>query len=524
MPTPTTWNTFSLQAAMQGVRVGFQNSTNVFDDTATGVLDKWQSKELTSEGEVVQYRVIIKDITVYCNESGVPYDTTGVAAAFPGYTTSALKLYQPEGASTRDTGAKNVTRAIIGGEDSDGNAVISSLEPRDYYAMHILAHMLRNIAKPDQSDVGNITYFCSAAYRWAQGMMNAAAAARTNIPVAQDEVNMRGASTLDQLVEKLTEAIEGGGGGGGTDPNAVHYYNLENGDVKIDGYLEAQQLNANWLLLWDQDSQYESDPYEHYLSVDNDVLKLDGDAVTTKLKINGSPATVISPDSDGAITIIGTGGTTVTAGNNSITINSSGGGGGWSPSQGGSQITNEDIATGAVTNANISSAAANRIQKNKLHDNVGDNYVSTSSITRLLTVLRNINIPIIGSVDTNSHKFLFWSPVAYVDSASGIGSGTKYFYYNGQFDIQGSSSKVVNPILVSVNTVISLCVQTYNNQALVWVYNSASGPTTGPVISYNSDIEAIENAARNLITHSSSSGTTAEKTKDELEVDLFVSP
>lgn len=400
----STWNTFSLQAAMQGVRVGFQNSTNVFDDTATGVLDKWQSKELTSEGEVVQYRVIIKDITVYCNESGVPYDTTGVAAAFPGYTTSALKLYQPEGASTRDTGAKNVTRAIIGGEDSDGNAVISSLEPRDYYAMHILAHMLRNIAKPDQSDVGNITYFCSAAYRWAQGMMNAAAAARTNIPVAQDEVNMRGASTLDQLVEKLTEAIEGGGGGGGTDPNAVHYYNLENGDVKIDGYLEAQQLNANWLLLWDQDSQYESDPYEHYLSVDNDVLKLDGSPV--------------------------------------------GGGGGWTPNNG-STVDTVDMADGAVTTAKINSKA---VTNAKLNDNVNASYLSFTDACNLGNVVAGVTKGVFNVKRTVERGTGIATHVFYITrmltSTDPFGSGEYFFVKTGSQTVQGIS----NPLFYHVKS------------------------------------------------------------------------
>lgn len=450
MPTPTTWNTFSLQAAMQGVRVGFQNSTNVFDDTATGVLDKWQSKELTSEGEVAQYRVIIKDITVYCNESGVPYDTTGVAAAFPGYTTSALKLYQPEGASTRDTGAKNVTRALIGGEDLDGNAVISSLEPRDYYAMHILAHMLRNIAKPDQSDVGNITYFCSAAYRWAQGMMNAAAAARTNIPVAQDEVNMRGASTLDQLVEKLTEAIEGGGGGGGTDPNAVHYYNLENGDVKIDGYLEAQQLNANWLLLWDQDSQYESDPYEHYLSVDNDVLKLDGSPV--------------------------------------------GGGGGWTPNNG-STVDTVDMADGAVTTAKISSKA---VTNGKLADEVKDTYISVTSLNNFFSALNNVIGTTFIKQLLSTHQYMFWVYPTHIDT---LGSNAMFLFYAGT--ISGCRyGNLTNPVLYYTGSTLQVCVLVSgSSDPVYWTFSPSRTECAQTSIQYSIDDTSTNGKITQAVGH-----------------------
>jgi hypothetical protein len=225
------WKTFSLNEAFAGARIGFVKGTSsggvytydFYDDTATGIVEKgWSaSVDRTVGNQTVSatvFKVIICGKEVVFFEDGVPADSSYVQQNFDGYDTSVLKICTNPMQATQGTTAEVTTRAAGSGE----NPIISSLEPRDQYAMRVLAEMLRTITQPDAADAGNIAYYCSAAYRWAQGMMNAAAAARENSG-EPDEVDMTGASISEQLLGSIVGALEdikdalpsGGGSGSG---------------------------------------------------------------------------------------------------------------------------------------------------------------------------------------------------------------------------------------------------------------------------------------------------------------------
>ena len=171
--TSYTWSAFSLTKALSGTLIGLKvNSSGAAVDASA---DSFVSYNLKKTGKLVQvnsqyssYMAILDGDTVYVDSSGeIKYcfsDSTLIGKKLC-CVTAILEVSM--GIST------NTTRA---GTTSEVN--LASLEPRDQFAMQAMLGLMRHLDHPENFDDANILSVCSAAYRWAQGMLQAAADSR----------------------------------------------------------------------------------------------------------------------------------------------------------------------------------------------------------------------------------------------------------------------------------------------------------------------------------------------------------
>lgn len=162
-----TWSAFSSDEAIAGLRVGFKQ-TKDNDLSQTGVL----VPDVRSYA-MASFKTVIDGRTLWINDVGqvvkvVPEDSSLIE--------QFVMIVTCEMATTYGT-SQGITRSVS--EDSQDVATLSSMEPRDQFALYAMQAIMRGLKEPESLDDANILFNCRAAYRWAQGMMIASADARS---------------------------------------------------------------------------------------------------------------------------------------------------------------------------------------------------------------------------------------------------------------------------------------------------------------------------------------------------------
>lgn len=166
------YNTFNLQIALAGTPVGIPNPTAAVntDEEAkfTGILNYIPSGGMTS------YMTEINGSTIYVDNTGL---VKSCSPENTNFVPDSTQLYIVDDTLVQTTGSTgNHTRHAD--DPQGGNANLSAMQPRDYFANQVLGMLIQKMDKPEAVSDAKIIFFCRAAYRWANGMMVAAANAR----------------------------------------------------------------------------------------------------------------------------------------------------------------------------------------------------------------------------------------------------------------------------------------------------------------------------------------------------------
>lgn len=159
------WNdTFNLTEALNGTLVGFPVTGKAYDLTNTGTL--------VGPGPV--YTVKFGGYTLKVLENGTVNKVTPANASWLNQTLKMVTV------SMGDEGAVGgtVRRAAGATEGHDANVSLTVMEPRDHFAIQVLNAMLVHAEHPETFDDATCLSYSTAAYRWAQAMMQAAANSR----------------------------------------------------------------------------------------------------------------------------------------------------------------------------------------------------------------------------------------------------------------------------------------------------------------------------------------------------------
>ncbi len=171
MQTPT-WLTWNEEDAKLGMLVGFNNETDPYDLTMTGVLSE--------APRFTKYQTVISGTTFFINNLGVVMKTVP-AGGFVGRTVRMVTYDMEMSEGTQQA----MTRGVA--DEYESVADISALEPRDEFAMTALSAMMNNLKGCEAFDDARIFAVCQQAYKWAQGMMLAAANARALVKKPDEE-------------------------------------------------------------------------------------------------------------------------------------------------------------------------------------------------------------------------------------------------------------------------------------------------------------------------------------------------
>lgn len=192
---------FNLQAALAGNAVAYIGSTasqsaqDVFDSALSAA--DGDSSKITGvvvyepKGLPSSYYAKINGVTYWINRVGEVVTILPTPATT--YAVNKLVMVNATMAITRGTDGA-MTRGVTPGHESDVD--LSSMEPRDQFAIHALNSMLERVDHPESVDDSTILLYSRAAYKWAQGMVIASS-------------------------DQRKEVESGGGGGGGTTPSTV---------------------------------------------------------------------------------------------------------------------------------------------------------------------------------------------------------------------------------------------------------------------------------------------------------------
>lgn len=165
-----TWSDFNLKEAKNnGVRVGFRINNSDYDLSNTGVLIPDKTLPLANQ------KTVINGVTLWINDLGAVVETMPHNDAIIGQTVLMVHATMQTTYGTRQA----ITRSVDANQLTESN--VASLEPRDHFALQALTAMLAQLPRPETADDANILAVCRAAYRWAQGMMIAAADARAAV-------------------------------------------------------------------------------------------------------------------------------------------------------------------------------------------------------------------------------------------------------------------------------------------------------------------------------------------------------
>lgn len=198
-----TWTQFKITEALAGALVGFQQEA-AYDLSKTG---KVEYKHRPGPG---QYEIVIDGITMAIDMTGTVISTIP-ASAYVGQRLMAVK------AEMGDEGAvgSSITRTRgSSGEGRDATAVLSTMEPRDHFAINALNAMLVHMNKPETKDDATMLMISRAAYRWAQAMMIAAADSRegqsttpsTSVDVKSGDLQ----SNTEKLLYNISKVMQDG--------------------------------------------------------------------------------------------------------------------------------------------------------------------------------------------------------------------------------------------------------------------------------------------------------------------------
>lgn len=174
------WKTLDIDDALTGKRVGFKNTSDYSDISETGVIESVGFK--MEEGvKVTVYTTRIGKYTITFKANGTIVSCNPANAEISEKTISMVDTN-----ITKTLGTK-----LKPSDGTDEDIVdLSKMQPRDEFAIRVLNALIDKIDKPEQQDDGNILYTCRAAYRWANGMMAAAAEARSGYTQDYDEVEV----------------------------------------------------------------------------------------------------------------------------------------------------------------------------------------------------------------------------------------------------------------------------------------------------------------------------------------------
>ena len=186
------WISFNLQDALAGTLVGFMQ-TDAYDLSKTG--------NLTIDGvwSAPPYKVVIEGVTLRIDKDGKVVYSTPTSA----YVGQTLQMVTTVMGSEASVGSSVTRSAGSSGEGHTATAVLSTMEPRDHFAMNVLNAMLHHMEIPEAKDDATMLMFSRAAYKWAQAMMIAAADSRegtSSTPGTQTSVN---ANDLQSNTEKV---------------------------------------------------------------------------------------------------------------------------------------------------------------------------------------------------------------------------------------------------------------------------------------------------------------------------------
>jgi len=212
------WKTFDLEEAKAGAVIGFPKMENGSPDLTDSENIGEKTGKLQTEAVIryTPYSTIINGKRLWPNESGeIVYcdDPAMIGKQLYICTVNLVSTKGTRQATTRSAGAAY-----------NEVSVLSSLEIRDTFAMYALQGLLKHCDQPQYFDDANIMVVCSAAYRWAQGMMQASADARALVakesgddPGEEDEpasgqtrtaVDVSDGTTTEKLLQNLIIAVD----------------------------------------------------------------------------------------------------------------------------------------------------------------------------------------------------------------------------------------------------------------------------------------------------------------------------
>lgn len=247
-----TWSAFNVIDADSGVRVGFRQS-NDNDLSMTGVLVRDNKHRDTT------HKLVIEGKTFYIDINGVVRHASPASS----YEGSTVQMVYCDMKTTYGT-SQGITRGVS--EGSEEVATLSSMEPRDQFALYAMQAIMRSLPSPQAIDDANILSNCRAAYRWAQGMMIASADARAERKKQEEsggDSEEQSATTTRSVVDTST----------GTDTEKL----LGNIAASVDDLTKQMKANNESLLKATLKTQ-----------VDN-ATQTSGDSTTEKkLKVEGA--------------------------------------------------------------------------------------------------------------------------------------------------------------------------------------------------------------------------------------------
>lgn len=219
LKTTYRWSDFDLLAALTGSLVGIEPTDS---DAGDGIGRNTGKLRRTTSTYYARYVVTLDGNTCYVNDDG----TIQQCASDSWYIGKQLKMCDVTLAVTY--GSKQpTTRVPSADEGVKGTVTLASLEIRDTFAIYALQGLMRHCGdNPIYYDDANILSVCAASYRWAQGMMQAAADARELIKNGDDgdgdsdeddnndsggtrnEVNVTDGTTTEKLLSNLVTAVD----------------------------------------------------------------------------------------------------------------------------------------------------------------------------------------------------------------------------------------------------------------------------------------------------------------------------
>lgn len=238
------WDLFDLQKVLLGALIGFKVDEQGYilpdaaEDFAYWDVSKCSKIIVDNDKQAVSnYKVLIEGTTYWLDANGkVVYSLDTARIGSHVFMVTANLVYTEGTTQHRTRGAASVT-------PSESIVNLSSLEPRDSFAIQILQGFLSKHEQPEGYDDASILSTCSSAYKWAQGMMQASANFRKisggiDPQPTEDQdtervnVDMTDTTTTEKLLNNIVAALERTDIKTGTTETPAHWYKIGYEDVE----------------------------------------------------------------------------------------------------------------------------------------------------------------------------------------------------------------------------------------------------------------------------------------------------
>lgn len=199
------WIEFKLNDALAGTLVGFKQS-KTYDLSYTG--------ELKGPGPI--YKLAIGGYNLKVDQTGVVKEVTPSTDLSSKWVGKALQMVRTLMDTDSAVGSSVTRSSGSSGEGHSATAVLSTMEPRDHFAMNVLNAMLVHMESPEAKDDATMLKYSRAAYRWAQAMMIAAADSRegtseSTTPSTAVDIKSEDLQTnIEKLLYNMTEYMKKG--------------------------------------------------------------------------------------------------------------------------------------------------------------------------------------------------------------------------------------------------------------------------------------------------------------------------